>query len=72
MSIHFNQKITMTDILEEDDNDKYYDDGYEMFLERTLHSMFIGMEALEEVCDKLRAENRHLKSIVEMGAKKVH
>lgn len=67
----------MTDIPEEHDNDN--EESYEDYLEynmhqleRTLHNLFAGMEAMEEVCDRLRAENRHLKSIIEMGAKKVH
>lgn len=67
----------MTDIPEEDNNDN--EGSYEEFLEynmhqleRTMRNLLAGMEAMEEVCDKLRAENRHLKSIIEMGAKKVH
>lgn len=61
----------MTDIIE--DNDDICEHEYHAaFLERTLQNMFTGMEALEEICDRLRAENRQLKNIIEMGAKKVH
>lgn len=67
----------MTDIPEEEDDDN--ENSYEEHLEhtiynlgRTLHNLFAGMEAMEEVCDRLRAENMQLKSVIEMGAKKVH
>lgn len=55
----------MTDIPEEDndDNENSYEEHLERNiyqLERTLHNLFTGMEALEEVCDRLRDENRQL------------
>lgn len=62
----------MTDIPEDNDDEICEHEYHSMFLERTLQNLFVGMEALEEVCDRLRAENRHMKSIIEMGAKKVH
>lgn len=65
----------MTDIQEENDNEGSYEEHLEhtMYnLERTLHNMFSGMEAMEEVCDRLRAENVQLKSVIEMGSKNTH
>lgn len=65
----------MTNIPEEfNENDEIIDElEYRiMFLERTMSMLMTGMDALEESRDRLRAENGHLKSVIEMGAKKVH
>lgn len=61
----------MNDIQEEEPEMCEYE--YQIaFLERTLQIIMVGMDALEESRDRLRAENAHLKSIIEIHSKKVH
>lgn len=61
----------MTDIQEEEP--EMCEHEYQIaFLERILQSMMVGMDALEESRDRLRAENAHLKSMLEVSSKKVH
>lgn len=66
----------MTDTPEEEfnENDEIIDElEYRIiFLERTMSMLMIGMDALEESRDRLRAENSRLQSVINMGAKKVH
>lgn len=62
----------MTDIPEDDDNEICEHEYHAAFLERTLHNMFVGMEALEEICDRLRAENATLRAAIDIGSKHTH